>query len=44
MLSVLLASGATLALTYTNAESLAVQNGTAVTDTSTFEADISVKF
>ncbi len=39
-----LASGATLALTYTNAESLAVQNGTAVTDTSTFEADISVKF
>jgi len=39
-----LASGATLALTYTNAESLAVSNGTAVTDTSTFEADISVKF
>jgi len=39
-----LASGATLALTYTNADTAAIATGTAQTDTSTFEADISVKF
>jgi len=39
-----LASGATLALTYTNADTAAITNGSAQTDTSTFEADISVKF
>ena len=39
-----LASGATLALTYTDADTAEVANGTAMTDTVTFEADISVKF
>jgi len=39
-----LASGATLALTYTDADTAAIATGTAQTDTSTFEADISVKF
>ena len=39
-----LASGATLALTYTNADTAAITNGSAQTDTSTFVADISVKF
>ena len=39
-----LASGATLALTYTSADTAAIANGSAQTDTATFEADISVSF
>ncbi len=39
-----LASGATLALTYTNADSSNIATGSSLTDTATFEADISVKF